>query len=54
MQNMPDVLAEHQSIMLEYFEAIYISINGTVPFTSQSFIAGSAIMCFLCQNDRSL
>ena len=32
MQNMPDVLAEHQSIMLESFEAIYISTNGTVPF----------------------
>ena len=31
MQNMPDGLAEHQSIMLENVEAIYISINGTVP-----------------------
>ena len=51
MQNMPDVLAEHQSIMLENFEAIYISINGTVPVTSQSFIVASAILCVqvLCQ-----
>ena len=49
MQNMPDVLAEHQSIMLDNFEAIYISTNGTVPFMSQSFIAGSAILCLLCQ-----
>ena len=39
MQNMPDVLAEHQSIMLGNFEAIYISTNGTVSFMSQSFIA---------------
>ena len=45
MQNMADVLAEHQSVMLENFEAIYISTNGTVPFMSQSFIAGSAILC---------
>ena len=45
MQNMPDVLAEDHSIMLENFEAIYISTNGTVPFMSQSFIAGSAILC---------
>ena len=44
MQNMPDVLAEHQSIMLENFEAIYVFTNGTVPFMSQSFIAGSAIL----------
>ena len=28
MQNMPDVLDEHQFIMLENFEAIYISTNG--------------------------
>ena len=53
MQNMPGVLAEHQSIMLENFEAIYISTNGTVPFMSQSFIPGSAILCLL-PNDRSL
>ena len=45
MQNMPDVLAEHQSIMLENIQAIYISTNGTVPVMSQSFIAGSAILC---------
>ena len=54
MQNMPDVLAEHQSIMSENFEAIYISTNGTVPFMSQSFIAGSAILCLFMQNNRSL
>ena len=41
MQNMPDVLAEHQSIMLKNFEAIYISTNGTVPYMSQSFISDS-------------
>ena len=54
MQNMPDGLAEHQSIMLENVEAIYISKNGTVPFMSQSFIAGSAILCLFMPNDRSL
>ena len=54
MQNMPDVLAEHQFIMLENFEAIYISTNGTVSFMSQSFIAGSAILCLFMPNDRSL
>ena len=54
MQNMPDVLAEHQSIMLENFEAIYISTNGTVPSMSQSFIAASAILCLFMPNDRSL
>ena len=54
MQNMPNVLAEHQSIMLENFEAIYISTNGTAPFMSQSFIAGSAILCVFMPNDRSL
>ena len=54
MQNMSDVLAEHQSIMLENFEAIYISTNGTVPFMSQSFIAASAILCLFMPNDRSL
>ena len=54
MQNMPDVLGEHQSIMLENFEAIYISTNGTVPFISQSFIAGSTILCLFMPNDRSL
>ena len=54
MQNMPDVLAEHQSVMLETFEAIYICTNGTVPFMSQSFIAGSAILCIFMSNDRSL
>ena len=54
MQNMPEDLAEHQPIMLENFEAIYISSKGTVPFMSQSFIAGSAILCFFMPNDRSL
>ena len=54
MQNMPDVLAKHQSIMLVNFEAIYISTNGTAPFMSQSFIAGSAILCLFMPNDRSL
>ena len=54
MQNMPDVLAEHQAIMLENFEAIYISPNGTVHFMSQPFIAGSAILCINMPNDRSL
>ena len=54
MQNMPDVLAEHRSIMLENFEAINISTNGTVPLMSQSLIAGSAILCLFMQNDRSL
>ena len=54
MQNMPDVLAEQQSTMLENFEAIHISTNGTVPFMSQSFIAGSAILCPFMPNDRSL
>ena len=54
MQNMPDVLAEHQSIMLENFEDIYISTNGTVPFMRQSFIAGSAILRLFMPNDRSL
>ena len=54
MQNIPDVLAEHQSIMLENFEVIYISTNGTVPFISQSFIAGSALLCLFMPNDRSL
>ena len=53
MQNMPDGLAEHESIMLENFEAIYISTNGTVPFMSQSFIAVSAVLCLFMQNDRS-
>ena len=55
MQNMPDFLAEHQSIMLENFEGIYISTNGTVSFMSQPFIAAlSAILCLYMPNDRSL
>ena len=54
MQNMPDVLVEHQYILLENFEAIYISTNRTVPFQSQLFIAGSAILCLFMPNDRSL
>ena len=52
-QNMPDVLGEHQ-FMLENFETIYTSTNRTVPFMSQSFIAGSAILCHFMPNDRSL
>ena len=51
---MPDVLDEHQLIMLENFETIYISTNLTVPFMNQSFIAGSAILCHFMPNDRSL
>ena len=51
---MPDVLGEHQFIMLENFETIYSSINRTVPFMSQSFIACSATLCPFMQNDRSL
>ena len=51
---MPDVLGEHQFIMLENFETIYISTNRTVPFMSQSFIAGSAILCHFMPNDRWL
>ena len=54
MQNMPDVLGEQHFIMLETFETIYISTNQTVPFMSQSFNAGSAVLCFLRPNDRSL
>ena len=53
-QNIPDVFIEHQIIMLENFETIYISTNRTVPFMSQSFIAGSAILCYFMPNDRSL
>ena len=53
-QNMPEVLGEHQFIMLENVEIIYISINRTVPFMSQSFIAFSAILCPFMPNDRSL
>ena len=54
MHNMLDVLAEHQSIKLENFEAMYISTNGTAFHMSQSFIAGSAILCLFMPNDRSL
>ena len=51
---MPDVLGENQFIMFENFETIYVSTNRTVPFMSQSFIAGSAILCHFMPNDRSL
>ena len=51
---MPDVLGEHQFIIMENFETIYISTNRTVPFMSQSFIAGSAILCHFMPNCRSL
>ena len=53
-QNMPDVLGERQFIMFENFETIYISTNRTVPFMSQSVIAGSAILCHFMPNDWSL
>ena len=53
-QTMPEVLCEHQFIMLENFETIYISINRTVPFMIQSFFACSAILCPFKPNDRSL
>ena len=48
---MPDVLGERQFIMLENFETIYFSTNLTVPFMSQSFIAGLAILCHFMPND---
>ena len=51
---MPDVLGEHQFIMLGNFETIYFSTNRTVPFMSQSFIAGLAILCHFMPNDGSL
>ena len=51
---MPDVLGEHQFILLENFETIYFSTNRTVPFMSQSFIAGLAILCHFMPNDGSL
>ena len=51
---MPDVLGEHQFIMLENVETIYISTNRTVPIMSQSLIAGLAILCHFIPNDRSL
>ena len=51
---MPDVLGEHQFIMLENFETIYISTNQTVPFMSQSFIADSAILCHFMPNNQPL
>ena len=53
-QNMPDVFGEHQFIMLENFETIYMSTNRTVTFMSQSFIAGSVILCHFMSNSRSL
>ena len=51
---MPDVLGELQFIMLEKFETIYFSTNRTVPFMSQSFIAGLAILCHFMPNYGSL
>ena len=51
-QNMPVVLGEHQFIMLEIFETVYISTNRTVHFVCLSFFAGSAIVCHFMQNDR--
>ena len=53
-QNMSDVLGEHQFIMFENFETIYFSRNWTVPFMSQSFIAGLAPLCHFMPNDGSL
>ena len=40
--------------MLENFETIYLITNRTVPFMSQSFIAGLAILCHFMPNDVSL
>ena len=40
--------------MLENFETIYISTIRAVPFNSQTFIAGSSILCHFMPNDRSL
>ena len=54
MLNMPDVFGEHQFIILENFETIYISTNRTVSFMSQSLIAGSTILCLFMPNDWSL
>ena len=51
---MPDVLGVHQFILLENFETIYISTNRALPFMSQSFIAGLAILCHFMPNGRSL
>ena len=51
---MPNVLGEHQFIMLENIKTIYISTNRTVTFMSQSFIAGSVIFCHFISNARSL
>ena len=51
---MPDVLGEHQFIMLENFDTIFFSTNRTVPFMSQSFIAGLAMLCHFMPNDGSL
>ena len=47
-------LVKNQFIMLKIFETIYISINPTEPFMSQSFIACSAMLCPFMPNDRSL
>ena len=51
---MPDVLGEHQFVMLENFETIYFSTSRKVPFMKQSYIAGLAILCDFMQNDESL
>ena len=51
---MPAVLGEHQFVMIENSETIYIYTNRTVPFMSQLFIAGSAILWNFMPNERSL
>ena len=40
--------------MLDNFKTFYISTNRTMPFMSQSFLAGSATLCHFMANDRSL
>ena len=42
------------SLFWKKIETIYISTSRTVPFMSLSFIAGSAILCHLMPNARSL
>ena len=51
---MPDVLGEHEFIMLENFETIYFSTDRTVPFMSQSLIAGLAMLFHFMPNDGQL
>ena len=53
-QHMPDVLGEHQFIMLENLKVICVSTNRAVPFMSQSLIVVSDMLCHFMPNDRSL